>query len=272
MTTIHPFERAKLGTAPFRCVAVTKNAYQACPGAPVQPGSSCDYCGTGIMYEYWIVASDAKRFKVGCDCVARTGAIVEGFKAHKAQHDKTVRDARNTVQREARKAQRDAEHAARQQVWAQERETKLTAFLATDEGAKVAAYLLNRTDGFLGEMNASLHQWGSLTDGQLKAVLASIERDASTAASVHEGEVGKRVEGSYKILRHTSRDYGFPSGVRHWYLLRTEAGNLATYFGTFLAKEGETIKGRFTVKAHEEYNGARKTKLARPSNVVTVPA
>lgn len=70
---MHPFEKAGLGKAPFRCVGVYKNAYQACPGAPVQAGGSCDFCGTGIMYEYKILSADGKGFKVGCDCVARTG-------------------------------------------------------------------------------------------------------------------------------------------------------------------------------------------------------
>ncbi len=72
--TLHPFERAGLGLAPFRFVGSHEEKYQACQGAPVQPGASCDYCGTAIMVVCVIQSSDGKRFKVGCDCVAKTYA------------------------------------------------------------------------------------------------------------------------------------------------------------------------------------------------------
>ncbi len=72
---IHPFEKCGLGLAPFRCVGSYESKYQAIPGdpnCPIQPGSSCDYCGNGIMNVFVIRSSDGKEFKVGCDCVART--------------------------------------------------------------------------------------------------------------------------------------------------------------------------------------------------------
>lgn len=73
MVVKHKFEDAGLGLAPFRLIDVVKKVYVACQGAPVQPGSTCDFCGTAIMYEFWIASADGKRFKVGCDCVSRTG-------------------------------------------------------------------------------------------------------------------------------------------------------------------------------------------------------
>ncbi len=76
MTIYHKFEEAGLGKAPFRFVGCnTGIIYQACPDAPVQPGSSCDFCGNAIMNEFWIEGADGKRFKVGCDCVKKTGDV-----------------------------------------------------------------------------------------------------------------------------------------------------------------------------------------------------
>jgi hypothetical protein len=69
----HAFEKAGLGLYPFHCVGYAKNVYTAHPGAPEQPGGTCDYCGTGIMYEFHIISKDGKRFKVGSDCVCKTG-------------------------------------------------------------------------------------------------------------------------------------------------------------------------------------------------------
>ena len=72
-TRLHDFERAGLGAAPFRFIGMEEKTYQACHGAPVQPGSSCDYCGTAIRYVCWIKSSDGKQFKVGTDCVHKAG-------------------------------------------------------------------------------------------------------------------------------------------------------------------------------------------------------
>lgn len=74
-STVHAFEVSGLGKAPFKFVRMTEKVYQACHGAPVQPGSSCDFCGTAIRYEFWIKSSDQKEFKVGCDCVEKTNDL-----------------------------------------------------------------------------------------------------------------------------------------------------------------------------------------------------
>lgn len=71
--TIHVFERAGLGKAPFTYIGWEKRTYQACPGAPIQPGATCDYCGTAICFVFLIDSADHRRFKVGSDCVAKTG-------------------------------------------------------------------------------------------------------------------------------------------------------------------------------------------------------
>lgn len=73
--TTHIFQEAGLGTTPFKVVGFEVMKYQACQGAPIQPGASCDFCGTPIMNVYWILGSapEDQRFKVGCVCVEKTG-------------------------------------------------------------------------------------------------------------------------------------------------------------------------------------------------------
>jgi hypothetical protein len=79
---MHVFERAGLGTAPFRCVGYSEIVFQAYPGAPTQAGGSCDYCGTGIRYACHIQGRDGRKFKVGTDCVAKTGdaGLIKSYK------------------------------------------------------------------------------------------------------------------------------------------------------------------------------------------------
>lgn len=77
IATIHPFEAAGLGHAPFRFVAVE---HRVGPinlggghfvGAPGQPMGTCDYCGTGIADCCIIRSADGKQFIVGSTCVAK---------------------------------------------------------------------------------------------------------------------------------------------------------------------------------------------------------
>jgi hypothetical protein len=98
-TPVHAFERAGLGEAPFRCVGKYVSLFQACQGAPVRAGSSCDYCGTSIAQVYRIRGADGAEFKVGCDCVAKTG-------------DQGLRRQVNALVSKARRETADAHAAA----------------------------------------------------------------------------------------------------------------------------------------------------------------
>jgi hypothetical protein len=85
--TVHKFERAGLGKAPFRFVGVTDaDSYGSSSvsgmsvvgtigGCEVSTriGGTCDYCGKAITDIYRIESSDGKRFNVGCDCADKCG-------------------------------------------------------------------------------------------------------------------------------------------------------------------------------------------------------
>jgi hypothetical protein len=82
---IHVFERAGLGKAPFRCVGFDE-CFIAHPDGTTQAGTSCDYCHTGIRYTCIIRSRDGRTFKVGTDCVAKTGdaGLIRSYKTHPA--------------------------------------------------------------------------------------------------------------------------------------------------------------------------------------------
>ena len=116
---LHPFERAGLGKAPFYFLGLTEKTYQACHGAPVQPGGSCAYCGTGIRYCCRIKSADGREFIVGCDCVQR------------------LADERNDGSATARDVRKLAAvvNAAERKIAAQKRAQKAAAVLANVEAA-----------------------------------------------------------------------------------------------------------------------------------------
>lgn len=109
-STIHRFEKAGLGKAPFHFTGeVTEKTYCACPGAPVQAGSTCDYCGTCIRYEFWVRSADGKEFKTGCDCIHKTGD--RGLIQQISIAERKLRDVKNAKAKE-RKAAKLAERIA----------------------------------------------------------------------------------------------------------------------------------------------------------------
>jgi len=105
--TIHRFERAGLGLAPFRFKgSVTEKTFQACHGAPIQNGSTCDFCGTCIRYEFWVESSDKKTFKVGSDCIHKTGDA--GLIQQISVAERKLRDANNAAAKERKKEKKAA--------------------------------------------------------------------------------------------------------------------------------------------------------------------
>lgn len=106
---IHVFEAAGLGKAPFRFVAVWKSY------------TTCDFCGTGILWNCWILSSDGKSFKVGSECVKRSGdagliqastlAIKKAKKEELREKQAAEQQIRNQAARERREAEKAAERA-----------------------------------------------------------------------------------------------------------------------------------------------------------------
>lgn len=264
---MHPFEKAGLGTAPFRCVGVYKNVYCAGVGAPVQPGGSCDFCGTGIMYEYQIKSADGRRFKVGCDCVRRTGgeSHVAGIRAERL---KLAREQRS-LKREARQTEWKAQREVRRVV---ELEARRVAFIAAEPALAAALEALPDTASkFMLDMRDGVRRWGSLTEHQLTAVKTSIARDAARATeranSTHIGTIGKRQNIKLVIQHRTERldDHFWPARTSYWFLLKA-GDNVFTYRGSVnLGSVGETVDAKWSIKDHTEYQGTRQTVLARPA-------
>jgi hypothetical protein len=77
----HAFEAAGLGVAPFRFVRVDRMH------------TSCQFCGTGIMYRFFVRGADGREFFVGSDCINRTGdhGLIQSYKMH-PDYRKLLRD------------------------------------------------------------------------------------------------------------------------------------------------------------------------------------
>lgn len=96
---VHKFEAAGLGKGPFRYVGIRENHFTY-PGGS-KPGGSCDYCGTGILYECWVRSADGREFKVGTDCILKVGdtGLLKAYKTSpwKREHDRKLRRERGLI-------------------------------------------------------------------------------------------------------------------------------------------------------------------------------
>ena len=115
--TVHPFEKAGLGKAPFHFVGLTEN-FIVHPDGSTQAAGCCDYCHTGIRNEYHIRSTDGNEFVVGCDCVEKLDRADNRLVAD-------VVAAKNARERQIRRAKADAEQAER---WERERPAREARF------------------------------------------------------------------------------------------------------------------------------------------------
>lgn len=261
----HPFEKAGLGKAPFSCTGVSENVWDNGDGT-TKAGGVCDYCGTGIRWEFWIKGSiaGAKQFKVGCDCVAKTGWGIDRFLEVRAEHTRARRQAGVAKRLETRKAQIEAERAKRDserlvatQAW-REANSALVARLEAYKG----------TNTFLLSSNSNLAYWGKLSERQVEAVescFAVIDRqEAARANSQYIGAVGDKVTLTITvehIIVLRSEFYG----NNYITIARDEQGNAITYKGkTNIGLKGETTTIKASVKEHSEYKGVKQTAIQRP--------
>lgn len=154
--TIHPFEEAGLGLAPFRFTGMSENVINHGNGH-MQAGGTCDYCYNGIRYEYWIASADGKRFKVGCDCVLKLeradNRLVTAVQRAKAQHAKAKREAARQAKWEAGRPAREA--AARERA-AREAERLAAEQAANAERIERQGWLIDVLNRQPGDFCASL--------------------------------------------------------------------------------------------------------------------
>lgn len=273
-TPIHVFEKAGLGKAPFRCVAVASipsaslaasnpEAYRnALRELPRDVGcGTCNYCGTAIMHNFIIQSSDYRRFVVGSDCVAKTGdaGLIKAVRGERAKMLKAQRVAARTVKFEERAA------ARKRQIEAQAEAFKVhnVDLIKAAEGS---------TNPFVRDVMDRALAGGYVSDRAITAVKSALERDAKDAATLriseHVGEVGKRQTFKVTVDRVASFErpaFGSLSYETCWIItMRDEAGRaIVSKTANFRAEKGEVLTIKATVKAHDEYKGEKQTVVQR---------
>lgn len=132
---------------------------------------------------------------------------------------------------------------------------------------------------FFHKMRDSLHEWGGLSDAQVKAVLSMIERGETRAAerakaradslakdaetSGWVGAVGERMQFdlTIRMVFEMTGQYGYS----YLHVMHDKAGNVVIYTGTNrLGSKGDDVSVKATVKEHGTRDGVKQTKISRP--------
>lgn len=193
-TKIHAFEKAGLGKAPYRAIGFSEAKFQACHGAPIQCGASCDYCGTGIMNVYHVESSDGKTFKVGCECVTKTGdeSLMMGTRAELRAWKREQHNAAWRKERDAKKAQASL------------------AFAVILENNTALVQALKCDHRIIRDIAAKLETFGSISEAQIALVIKIAADEAAKAAEVMvSAPQGKAtVSGQIVSTKYQESEYG----------------------------------------------------------------
>jgi hypothetical protein len=295
---VHPFEILGLGRAPFRCVGFRVDVYQACPGAPVQPAGACDVCGAGLKYVYLVAGSgpgDAA-FRVGCDCVAKTGDTELEQAARRARRAEADREAREYARgkAEARRAlerEQAAENAVTHRAIIAELERLCAATERADRAARVrieddyndrTAKSYNLCLELLGDLRGGRRDHGP--DAGERVAVDAVRRAVDAPASTHVGTPGVRAKGlvcTYEGVAYTTSPESSPWGPKDlvkllvaegphagawllwWTTSAARVADPAAPYGERRVAIGERVVVAATVDRHTDYKGCAQTEVKR---------
>jgi hypothetical protein len=203
VNTVHPFEKAKLGAAPFRVVAYeymrgpvkrVENGVLVTYGSPGQPMGTCDYCGACLVHVFFVRSADDKVFRVGSDCVHKTSG-------------KKLRTECADLVRTHRKNKRREEWQARQDQWAREAAEKAEKWREANPWWADFVFYKGDTD-FGRSLEYSLSKWGELTQGQTDAAQKILAAHKTPKSEVPLSSSRLSVSGRVVKVRDDFTEFG----------------------------------------------------------------
>jgi hypothetical protein len=203
---IHCFEKSGLGLAPFQylgCVDLGRSK------------AACQYCGTGIRYQFFLQSADGKKFYVGSDCIYKSGdaGLINIAKKERSRLAKEKRDARKAQSRQERQAKWDAERAE-----------KLEKFLADHFTIKPVFDWAATSTGIALDIYNNLAKWGNLTESQIALLVRFFNDAQKPKADCPSGKV--TIEGVVISTKFVDGYYGCQ------YKMTVESNDGYRVFGT----------------------------------------
>lgn len=168
--------------------------------------------------------------------------------------------------------------AIRKRIKENARKGKTARWFAEDPTREdLITWLSQQSGSFCVKMLDSFGEWGSLTEGQERAVRKMrTEGEARRAAlkaedmkSVHIGTVGKREVFTLTLAGITEFEGDY--GITYFHRLKDDAGNVVIYkgsnrlaLGERIFERGDRLTVKATVKSHDRRGDINRTFISRP--------
>lgn len=249
-------------------IGFSVKTYQACQGAPIQPGGVCEKCGQGIKYVVTLKSTRGQILNVGQDCAV----TLEG----------------GPELAEIRRAERRWEQSEWERLHGAEHRARIAGRAAAEEAARVKneAHLAMTLAGL--RMVRSSDRASTWDSDRAQALLNPIEKGLTTEDisdedkltmsmaitrifapdSRHVGNVGERIEtvAMLEVIIAVGVDSMY--GPKRMHKFRTSNGEVLTWFatgssGAYKEEIGKPFKVKGTVKKHDTYQGVKQTILTR---------
>lgn len=258
-------------TVRWRVIGYEIKTYQACQGAPVQPGGTCQKCGQGIKYVFRVKSTAGEVMEVGSDCAITLEGGVELADMRRAEREyereqylKSPEYARECTERMARKERMEilAESNARVHAFA------IAGLRTIVSSPKCSDWERNYAAGKLRGFESGTTGEG-LNDEELLTCWKAL-RNALAAESTYVGAVGQRDKKGCLATLEAIIPVGADSmyGPKYLHKFRTEGGDILTWFASGSSGAGRDDVGKTfrivgTVKEHSEFRGVKQTVLTR---------
>lgn len=181
METIHIFEQAGLGKAPYEYLYCTDSK------------ASCQFCNTNIRYKFFLKSADNKIFFVGSDCIYKSGdrGLTKIAKTERSRIAKEQRQAKRQKQYEERQAKREAE-----------KKDKLERFFQNHQSIKNVLDWASNSEGLPKQIYDNLNTWGTLTDKQCDLLCKLHQETTETKTNCPQGEM--TLQGTVQSIKYSN--------------------------------------------------------------------
>lgn len=204
MDTIHLFEKAGLGEAPYD--------YLGCEDTG-KSSTSCQFCHTGIRYKFHLQSKDGKRFFVGSDCIYKSGdhGLTKIAKTERSRIAKAQREAKRQKQLDEKKAKKEAIL-----------QNKIDTFYKENESIKYVLDWAKNTSGLALSIVNNLNTWGNLTEKQIELLCDLYYKAQKTPTLCPQGK--HIIEGTIVSLKYVENFFGFQRNLIQKMIVETKEG------------------------------------------------
>ena len=255
--------------------------YQACAGAPLQPGGCCERCGQGIKYVVTIESADGRRMEVGQDCAVTMegGPELAAIRAaERAYEHELYLQSDEYKARQARDAERQATRAARVAAAPQDHALAIYGLQAIAGNPHARRYAREYAATTLQHILAgdvfAEHDGRAPFSGEQAELLADAVVSCWLPAPKHlAAPVGTRVRG---VLATYVRAHSFDGHYGRTYIetFVADDGAVLVWMGSGWWPTdargqptrrcmGTRVRLTGTVKAHDAYEGMPQTMVSR---------